>query len=615
MEDRRPALLAPPLLVAALLAGLWWLLERGAGRIAPGVLEAAGLVAFALLLLAPLLLVPLARRAGAPAPARAALALVPAFVWWLGQVAFRLGGHPLPEALWLAASPIHLAHLYLCGIAIVIAEAAAYGLDALRGRAPGPRGRTLVAAALFVGVGPLVVVGSIPAFLDGYRTLFQRGLLPEPDALPGPLPADGAPAPAARPPNLVFILSDDHRWDFAGYEGHPFVETPSLDRLAAEGVRFSRAYVTSSLCSPSRASYLTGTHPHRHGVWNNFTPWSDDNRTFLEHLSRAGYATAFVGKWHMPGRLPELRGVDHFVTFTALGGQGVYEWCPLVVNGREEPSRTRYIATELTDRALAWLEGLDPDRPFALYLSHKSVHAGFLPDEPDRGLHADAPVALPPGAHVWSAFTKAQYVHLIPRPLDDAIRRYAEAVHSLDREIGRVLDHLDANGLRENTVVIYTSDNGYLWGERGLVDKRWPWETSIRVPFLLRYPASKHPAGAAADGIVANVDVAPTVLDLAGLPVPERMQGRSLRPMLAEPDARVRDALLYSYWFEPPYPVPTAHAVVTDRYKWIELGDRPPALYDLLADPDERDDLGDTGPQAAALRARLRELMEAAGRP
>jgi N-acetylglucosamine-6-sulfatase len=616
MTQRRTALLAPPLAVAALLAGLWLLLERGAGHgIAPGVLEAVGVVAFALLLLAPWLLVPLARRAGAPPTARAALALLPAFVWWLGQVGFRLGGHPLPEALWLSASPVNLLHLYLCGLAVATAEAAVWAIAALRGGATRPGRRPLVVGALFVLAGPLVVLGSIPPFLGGYRALFQHELLPEPDVLPGPLPAGRAPAPALHPrPNLVFILSDDHRWDFAGYEGHPFVETPSLDRLAAEGVRFSRAYVTSSLCSPSRASYLTGTHPHRHGVWNNFTPWSDDNRTFLEHLSRAGYATAFIGKWHMPGRLPELRGVDHFVTFTALGGQGIYEWCPLVVDGREEPSRTRYIATELTDRALAWLDRREAGRPFALYLSHKSVHAGFLPDEPDRGLHADAAVTLPPDAHPWSAFTKAQYVHLIPRPLDDAIRRYAEAVHSLDREIGRVLDYLDAHGLREDTVVIYASDNGYLWGERGLVDKRWPWETSIRVPFLLRYPASGHAPGVTADGIVANVDVAPTLLDLAGLPVPERMQGRSLRPMLADPGARVRDALLYTYWFEPPYPVPTAHAVVTDRYKWIELGDRPPVLYDLAADPHERDDLGGAGPRADALRARLRELREEAGR-
>jgi N-acetylglucosamine-6-sulfatase len=384
-------------------------------------------------------------------------------------------------------------------------------------------------------------------------------------------------------------------------------------------VRFSRAYVTTSLCSPSRATLLTGTTPHRHGVWNNFTPWSDDNRTFLEHLGRAGYATAFVGKWHMPGGLPALRGVDHFVTFTNLGGQGVYEWGPLVVDGREEPSRTRYIATELTDRALAWLEGVleagggtRHRPPFALVLSHKSVHADFVPDEPDRGRYAEAPVALPEGAHPWSHLTKAQYVHLIPRPLPDAIRRYAEAVRSMDREIGRVLDFLDARGLRDDTLVLYTSDNGYLWGERGLVDKRWPYETSIRVPFLVRHPAAGHPAGATSEALVANLDVAPTLLELAGLPVPDRMQGHSLRPLLADPEASVRQELLYTYVFEPPYPVPTSHALVTPRLKWIEFDGLPSELYDLEADPGEHHPLDPHSPEARALAARLRAQREAA---
>ncbi len=472
----------------------------------------------------------------------------------------------------------------------------------------------IVVAALVLG--PVLVVEWEPVFLGGYRALFQRDLLPMPTSFPGPLPVDESAdaALAADAPNIVFILSDDHRADFAGYAGHPFVETPSLDRLAAEGISFSRAYVTSSLCSPSRASFLTGTYPERHGVWNNFTPWSDGNRTFLEHLSRAGYATAFIGKWHMPGRLPELRGVDHFVTFTHLGGQGSYEWCPLVVDGREEPSRTRYIATELTDRALAWL---DQKRargggPFALVLSHKNAHADFTPDALERGRYAQAEVPLPRDAHPWTHVIDAQYVHLGFRPLDDSVRRYAETITSMDREIGRVLDYLAQHGLDRNTVVIYSSDNGYLWGEHGLVDKRWPYEESIRVPMLLRYPASSHPAGATLQALVANVDVAPTLLALAGMAVPDEMQGRSLVPLLEGREAEVRDALLYEYFFEPPYPVPTSRAVVTRRHKYVEYDGRPAELFERAADPREARDLADVEPElASALAEKLRVLAAA----
>ncbi|MCP5068186.1 MAG: sulfatase-like hydrolase/transferase, partial [bacterium] len=371
-----------------------------------------------------------------------------------------------------------------------------------------------------------------------------------------------------------------------------------------EGVHFERAYVTSSLCSPSRASFLTGMYPHHHGVWNNFTPWSNENRTFLEYLKPAGYRTAFIGKWHMPGNLPVLRGLDHFVTFTNMGGQGIYEWCPLVVNGTEEPSQTRYIAEELTDRALEWMRAA-PGEPFVLVLSHKSVHAGFTPDEPERGRYADVHVPLPPGAQPWIHMTHAQYTHLNVDPLDVLIRRYSEAIVSMDRQIGRVLDALDEWGLAENTFVIYASDNGYQWGEKGLVDKRWPYETSIRIPFLVRWPGSSAPPGSRDDHIVANIDVAPTLLSLAGIPVPNAMQGRSLLPLLAEDDVVWRDAFLYTYFFEPWYPTPTSQALITDREKLIRFEGLPAELYDLSADPEELVDLANS-----AAHAPLRENLE-----
>lgn len=602
------------------LAILSMLLDRGrSAGLALGSLESIGRLYFALLVGAPLLLYPLARRAGLAGWARVAVSLLPGLLWWLTEVRFRLRGHPLPEALWLAASPLNLAHLYGSLLAAAIAEVACRVVARLRGRADAPlRRRTTIAVGVALALGPVLVLGSIPVFLHGYRALFQAGLLPDPGPLPGPLPAGtvARAADAGRPPNIVFVLSDDHRADFAGYAGHPFAATPSLDRLAAEGVRFERAYVTTSLCSPSRASFLTGTTPRRHGVWNNFTPWSDANRTFFEYLSQAGYATAFIGKWHMPGKLPTLRGVDHFVTFTNLDGQGIYEWCPLVVDGREEPSRTRYIATEVTDRALAWMQD-NRDRPFALLLSHKNVHADFVPDEPERNRFADTPVKLPDGAHPWTPLMDAQYTHLGFAPLGDSIRRYAEALASLDREIGRVLDFLAASGLERDTLVLYASDNGYSWGEHGLIDKRWAYEESIRIPMLLRYPASGHVPGSRVDRIVANIDVAPTLLDLAGIAVPERMQGRSLLPLLTDPNAPHREALLYSYFFEPPYPTPTVRAIVTPRHKYMEYEGRVPELFDVEADPHERTNLAGGAAVAIeqALAAQLAELARAEAAP
>ena len=621
---RRGAVLIPASVVAGCLGALARILDYGE-RLGLGLhaIEYVGYVYVALLVGAPLFLYPLARRSGAPALVSISVSLVPAALWWSTEVVVRLRWHTFPEALWLAASPLNLAHLYLLGAALALADAGCRLTDrrseslARRSR----RSALLIGCALMLG--PLLVVGSIWPYLQGYHLFFQSGVLPMPKSLPGPLPPAASPAPMSEGrPNLVVILSDDHRYDMAGFAGHPFVETPSLDRLASESVSFTRSYVTTSLCSPSRASLLTGTSPHRHGVWNNFTPWSNDNRTFLEYLGRAGYATAFVGKWHMRGDLPELRGVDHFVTFTKFGGQGVYEWCPLVVNGREEPSRTRYLATELTDRALEWLDGLlrnadkgRPRAPFALVLSHKSVHAGFTPDEIDQGRYSSAPVLLPIGTHLWSHLTNAQYVNLMWTPLPDAIRRYAEAVHSMDREIGRVLDFLDANELRDNTLVVYTSDNGYLWGDRGLVDKRWPYEASIRVPLLLRYPPAAHPGGDLSQALVANLDVAPTLLDFAGLVAPGAMQGRSLRPFLADPSATGRSELLYEYYFEPPYPVPTSHSLITPRLKWIEFEGRTAELYDLLVDPGEQHPLDPNSTEARSLAERLHQQMEIARTP
>ena len=515
---------------------------------------------------------------------RILLSLLPTAGWWFSELLMRLRWHTLAEAVWLVVSPFFFFQLALILAALGIVHVLVLVLNKQK-----PRFLSGLAYATLVLATALSAPASIEPFLIGYQSTFQSNLLPRPQDLPGRLNMTNTDSQSQNPPNIVFILSDDHRHDFTGYMGHPFIETPNIDELASEGIIFDRAYVSTSLCSPSRATYLTGVSPYKHGVWNNFTPWSEENRTFFEYLKAVGYSTAFIGKWHMPGNtLPNIAGLDHFISFTNIGGQGTYEWNPMIVNGTETPSRTRYIATELTDYAIEWLE--QQTSPFVLYLSHKSVHANFQPDTPDIGIYKRQQVNLPEGAHVWSAHTKNQYVHLNNAPLDESIRRYGEAIHSLDREIGRLLASLRSMNLADNTIVIYTSDNGYQWGEHELIDKRWAYETSIRVPLVVRLPENRYGA-TINSSLVANLDIAPTLLDAAGVRVPEYMEGGSLLRLLSDKGENWRETFFYSYFFEPPYPTPTSFALITDRYKLIKTNWQGYELYDLWNDPEEKNNL------------------------
>ncbi len=411
----------------------------------------------------------------------------------------------------------------------------------------------------------------------------------------------------------MVILSDNHRFDALGAAGHPFVRTPHLDRLAREGVQFTNAFCTTPLCSPARASFLTGQYAWRHGVRNNAgqSRWDDGHATFLERLaSRAGYATAFIGKWHMPGSgLPRLRGVDHFTTFTVEDGQGRYFDCPLVVDGQPERSRRRYLTEELTDRALAWLAA-HRDRPFCLYLSHKAVHHPWRPPPDLEGIYADAPVELPPGANRWTGFTNGEIWGGVTRPIDRAIRSYLETVTGLDREIGRLLDGLDELGLADDTLVLYTSDNGFLFGEQRHVELRWPFEAVLRLPWLLRYPRLVPDGGRRAPQLALNIDLAPTLLELAGVPAGPAMQGTSLVPILRDPGAPGRRAFLVENTREFPYPAPSYRGVRTARHLYVEYEGRfAPSLHDVAADPEQRRDLYGT-PEGERVLPELRALLD-----
>ena len=443
----------------------------------------------------------------------------------------------------------------------------------------------------------------------------------------GLVPAAAQDDPTPR--NVVLILSDDHRYDFMGFmpEAPPFLRTPALDRMAAGGAHLRNAFVTTSLCSPSRASILTGRYAHRHGVVDNQRAVPPGTRFFPQDLQAAGYETAFVGKWHMGSASDEPRpGFDHWVSFR---GQGDYENPTLNVNGIRGQVEG-YTTDILTDHAVDWLQR-ERDRPFFLYLSHKAVHGPFTPAPRHRGAYAgvepDYPASIAPTDANYRKKPKwvyeqrygwhgVNYMSHGREDFDTRYRRYSETLLALDESVGRVLDALAETGLDSSTVVIYMGDNGYSLGEQGLVDKRQMYESSIRIPMLAWAPGLIEP-GTNVDEMVANIDVAPTFLDLAGASPAMDMDGRSFAPLLRGRAIPWREALLYTYYWEWNYPhTPTTLGVRTDRWKYVfyyglwDLNE----LYDLEADPEERRNLIDEPEHAervAAMRDRLFDMLEA----
>ncbi len=417
-----------------------------------------------------------------------------------------------------------------------------------------------------------------------------------------------------RRPNFVFILTDDHRYDMLGAAGHPFLKTPHMDRLCHEGVRFENAFATTALCSPSRASFLTGQYASVHGVTNNFSRWDETrNVTFLRHLKRAGYDTAFVGKWHMPGGgLPRLPEADLFVSFTRKDGQGDYFNCPLYVNGRLTPNRTPYITEELTEYALDFVRQ-ERRNPFCLYLSHKAVHHDWKPPRHLRGRHRHADLSfLAPESDRYNTLSGMNWLEGTLGNMHDVYRRYCECLESVDEQLGRLLAALEAKGLLDDTVVVYAGDNGYLWGEHRLYAKHYPYEESMRIPFLVRAPGVVSGAGRRVSRMVLNIDLATTFLDLAGLPVPGAMQGESFVPLLRSPAAPGRPAFVYELFRDFPFGgrVPPHQAIRTESHKLIEWEMcRPPELYDLRLDPREMNNLCGT-PAGDRLAADLSRELE-----
>ncbi len=411
---------------------------------------------------------------------------------------------------------------------------------------------------------------------------------------------------AAKPRNIIFILTDDHRFDALGFlKAQAFIKTPNLDRLASGGAYLPNAFVTTSLCSPSRGSILTGLFAHKHKVVDNQNPVSKNLVFFSQYLQQIGYQTGMVGKWHMGGDHDEpQRGFNYWVSFK---GQGSYlpEKNGLNVNGKHVAQKG-YITDELTEYALNFLDNRKKDKPFMLYLSHKGVHADFIPADRHKGMSngytfnppATMAVGTHEGAPMWlqnqrNSWHGVEYPYHSDLDIGEYYKRYAETLYGVDESVGKVLAYLKEHGLLESTLIIYMGDNGFQFGEHGIIDKRTAYEASMRVPMLAYCPEIIKP-GTVVKQVVANIDIAPTILEAAGLLAPAYMDGKSFLPFLKGKEQPWRTGLLYEYYWERNFPqTPTIHALRGDRYKYIHylgIWDTD-ELYDLQNDPSESKNL------------------------
>ena len=421
-------------------------------------------------------------------------------------------------------------------------------------------------------------------------------------------------------PNFLFILVDDLPHDANGFSGrYPFLKTPNIDRLANEGVNVKNFFVTQSICSPSRASFLNGTYPHIHGVnqnnrhvdpdWNKFP-------SYATHLQKQGYQSAHIGKIHMAhskGKKHIRPGFDYWYSFN---GQGDY-FNPKINDNGLEYQENGYITDILTDKTVYWLKNKrEENKPFVLNLWHKAVHEKHLPAPRHKGLYKGENLPLPPfdthketfdGKPEWQRKKTygAKWKNYLPIPekleeLKWPIRyqkniKLLRSLAAVDESIGTVLKTLEELGELENTVVIFSSDNGYFMGEHTFKDKRLAYENSMRVPMLIRYPKIFKDKSVV-DEQCLNIDLAPTILDMAGIEKPDYMQGESMLDLLiGKSDSDWRNSFLFEYYrdSEWPHAGPNQVAVRTMEFKLVEsfIENDIDELYDLVNDPGEMNNL------------------------
>ncbi len=448
-------------------------------------------------------------------------------------------------------------------------------------------------------------------------------------------------AQEARPsqPNIIFILVDDMRWDQLGITGHPVVQTPNIDRIGEEGSVFKNAFVCTPLCSPSRASFLTGQYPHTHRVINN----DRNGLGFISHklvtfpmmLRKAGYETAYIGKWHMGHDDTRRPGFDHWISFV---GQGLFLDPVVNINGVR-----RQCDGYMTDLLNQWTVDFlkeDHEKPFLLYLSHKAVHQPYIPAERHSDLYAGQEYTPPPSAdddlsgkpalrRTAPPVDKLKILGATPEPAEPRYGRpnteeeifldHLRCLASVDEGVGQIFEVLEKKGELDNTMIIFTSDNGFLFGEHGeFRNKRVAYEESLRVPLLMRYPALIEP-GTQRDQMALNIDIAPTLYDLVGVEPPIPVHGKSLVPVLKNPKAPLRDSFLAEYYLEEITPKHAEWKTVrTDRWKFIHYPglEGMDELYDLKNDPLELENLissSEHEERLDELKAELSNLLEKTG--
>ena len=455
--------------------------------------------------------------------------------------------------------------------------------------------------------------------------------------------ARAADAPPKKRPNVLFILCDDLRPAALGCYGSKEVRTPNIDRLAKEGVLFRNTFCTTSLCSPSRASILTGLYAHGHGVRDNFTELPSNLTHWPQRLREEGYETAYLGKWHMgeDNDMPRW-GFDWFVTHK---GQGKYfdtEWN--FGGGRREVVKG-YYTTVITDMALDWLGIMDSPNPWALCIGHKAPHSFYTPEPkyahtfdsvrvpyPDTAFHLeDKPAWIKERLSTWHGIYGPlfEWRKQFPDDRPEAVKDFEAMVHgywgtilSVDDSVGRIVTMLKEHGQLDNTIIVFMGDNGLLEGEHGMVDKRTMHEPSIRIPLIVRFPALAK--GKVIPQQVLTEDIAPSLLDLCGAKPLENIHGQSWAKLVREGDADWRKAWFYEYNYEKQFPyTPNVRGVRTDEWKYMRYphGDGSPdrhmaELYHIQDDPEERHNLiadPKHAAKVAELQALLAKLMSGSG--
>ncbi len=467
-------------------------------------------------------------------------------------------------------------------------------------------------------------------------------------------------------PNMVIIVSDDHAYQAIGAYGSKLAMTPNIDRLAKEGAVFKSAYVTNSICGPSRAVILTGKYSHKNGFKDNDNSVFDGSQqTFVKQLQQAGYQTAWIGKWHLTS---EPQG---FNFWKILPGQGDYYNPDFLMMDGTRKRFEGYVSNLVEDFSEDWLSNRDTAKPFCLVIGHKAVHRTWLPDLEDLGRYDNVNFPLPSNFYDdyknrnaaavqdmsiaktmsmdydlkmkindsskvgFGRLNSEQRKVIEPyyQKIEDDLKTkklsgnaltewkfqrymkdYLNTAQSIDRNVGRTLDYLDKHKLRENTIVIYMSDQGFFLGEHGWFDKRWMYEESFRTPMIIRYPGVVKP-GMSISQLVMNLDIAPTLLDVAGVAIPNEVQGKSVLPLFTNKKSPWRNELYYHYYETTTHSVSPHFGIKTNPYKLIRFYEKVIGweLYDLQKDPHEMNNLyGKPGYEkiTTQLKGQLNQLID-----